>query len=151
MDDIVFKIVNRMIVLGLILISAIWILTKKYIETIVFYFTFSWLRFYTNVYHSKNYKACLSQSAVLYILICKVISLLFIKYVIVFHFITLVSMDITYALSPVNSESIVLNKKEITKYKDIVKYILITYFIILAIFINFKGKSEIVVFLKWQS
>ncbi len=169
MNKLVIKIVNRLIFLGLIekddkdiyyyqvemlilkiigilLIIGIGISTKKYIETIIFYITFSWLRAYTNGYHSKNYKVCLIQSGIAYTLICNVISLVFVQNLSLFHFITLISMIVIYALSPVNSDSIMLSEKEIIKHKEILKYIFIIYLMILAMFINFKVKSEFVAF-----
>lgn len=137
-------------VIGIILIVGIGVITKKYIQTIVFYVTFSSLRSYTNGYHSKHYIVCLIQSGATYILICKVISLLFLENLLLFHFISIVSIIVIYVLAPVNSNSVMLSKEEVKQHKKTLKYMLYVFFIALVIFINFKIKNEIVVFLRLQ-
>ncbi len=133
-------------IIGILLIAIVGVLTEKCIETIVFYITFSSLRAYTNGYHSKNYMICLAESAMTYILICQVISVIFIKNLLLLHSLTFIAMIVIYAFSPVNSDDIMLSKKEIVKHREILKYILIIYLLIMMMFINFKVTSEIVVF-----
>ncbi len=133
-------------VLGILVISTIGILTKKYLETIVFYGAFSTLRAYTNGYHSKAYKLCLLESAIVYVLICTIISKIAIQFLNILHLISMFAMLIIYVLSPVNTEEICLSDDEVKEHQLIIKYILILYCIILFFFINFKVKHEVVAF-----
>ncbi len=133
-------------VLGIIVISIIAIITKKYIETIVFYITFKSLRAYTNGYHSKYYWACLIESAAVYIFICLVASPLVMKYLYESYFVTGISMILIFIIAPVNSENIMLDDEEIQNHKERIKYILIIDSIVWFAFINFKVYSDIVAF-----
>ncbi len=133
-------------IVSILLISLIGVLEEKYIETIVFYTTFSILRRYTNGYHAKNFMICLLESAISYIIICKFLSIIIINNLYISYILTLFSMVIIFILSPVNSDSIMLNKKEIRKHKEITGYILIIYFLIILACINFKIKHVIVSF-----
>lgn len=133
-------------VIGILIMAIIGILTHKEIETIVFYITFNSLRKYTNGYHSKNWILCIIESVISYLLICLVLSKVLIYYIYPLHFITFVSFFIIYVLSPVNSESIMLNESEIKEHKETIKYIILTDFIILAMLVNIKVKSELSIF-----
>ncbi len=133
-------------IIGILLIAIVGVFAEKYIETIVFYITFSSLRAYTNGYHSKNYIICLAESAITYILICQVVSVIFMKNLLLLHSLTFIAMIVIYALSPVNSDEIMLSKKEIAEHKQTLKYILIIYLLIVMMVVNFKVTSEIVVF-----
>lgn len=120
-----------------------------YIETIVFYIVFNSLRKYTNGYHSKRPMICIMESIITYLLICLVISNILEHYIYPLHFITLISMLMIYVLSPVNSDIIMLDEKELKElkeHKEHIKYILLIDLLILAIFVNFQIKSDLVVF-----
>ncbi|MDO4772781.1 MAG: accessory gene regulator B family protein [Bacillota bacterium] len=169
MNKIIFKIVHRLInsglieksdeavysyrvevlllkLVGILLIGTIGVLSKKYLETFVFYLAFSRLRAYTNGYHSKNYALCLLQSAFAYILICEVFFECFIKILPLSHLITFISMAVIYALAPVNSDAINLSKKEIVKHRKMIKKILIIYSVFLPALIHFKAGLGLVVY-----
>ncbi len=133
-------------ILSIVVIGIIAIMTKKYMETIIFYFTFKSLRTYTNGYHSKYYWSCLIESAVVYIFICMILSSFVMKYLIQSYFVTMIAIILILLLSPINSDSIMLDDKEIKKHKEIIKYILIVDSLILFMFINYKVKLEIVAF-----
>ncbi|MGL5439833.1 MAG: accessory gene regulator B family protein [Filifactoraceae bacterium] len=132
--------------LGIFIIGIIAIITKKYVETIVFYFIFKSLRTYTNGYHSRYYWSCLIESTVIYIGICLLISPFVIKYIMKSYFVTVVAMILIFLLSPVNFGGITFNDKEIKKHKEVIKYILIIDNIFLFIFMNYKVRFEIVAF-----
>ncbi len=133
-------------ILGFLTICIVGIITKKYIETLVFYFTFTWLRTYTNGYHSKNYITCLVASASLYTLICTIISVLLSKYIFMLNLISYIAMLIIYILSPLNTVDIMLREHELIKHKKIIKFLLLIYSVILFMFINFKVENTIVMF-----
>ncbi len=131
---------------GIIILSVIGILSHKYIETVVFYATFNSLRKYTNGYHSINPRLCILESIITYSLISFVLSEILVDYIHVLHFITFISLFIIYVLSPVNSDSIMLDENEIEEHKEIIKYVLFLDLVILAMFVNFRIKPSFVVF-----
>lgn len=133
-------------IIGIIIMGVIGILTHKIIETIVFIITFNSLRKYTNGYHSEKPLFCIIESVITYLLICLVLSEFLINYIYPLHIITLISLFIIYVLSPVNSDSIMLNKNEIKEHKENIKYIILIDLVVLAIFVNFKMNLGLVVF-----
>lgn len=148
-DEAVYSYQVEMLLLklgGILLIGTIGVLSKKYLETFVFYLAFSRLRTYTNGYHSKNYVLCLLQSAFAYVLICEVLSEFFIKTMPLSHPITFISIAVIYALAPVNSNAVNLSKKEIAKHREMIKKILIIYSVFLLALIHFKAGFGFVVY-----
>ncbi len=133
-------------VVGVIIMATIGILSHKYIETVVFYVSFSCLRNYTNGYHSKKLRLCIVESMITYSLICFILSEVLRDYIYPLHFMTFISLFIIYALSPVNSDIIMLDENEIKEHKENIKYILLIDLVILAIFVNFQIKLNLVVF-----
>ena len=133
-------------VIGISIIGIIGILTQKYIETIVFYFTFNGLRKYTNGYHSKNALFCVLESMIVYWMICIVVGETLEKYICPLHMITFFSMFMIYVLSPINTDSIMLDESEMKEHKESIKYVLLIDLLVLMIFINFQIKVNLVVF-----
>ncbi len=133
-------------IFSIFIIGIIAIITKKYVETVVFYFTFTSLRAYTNGYHSKYYWACLIESAIVYLCICFLISPFVMNYLTYSYCVTMIAMILIFLLSPVNSENIMLDAKEINEHKEIIKYILIIDGLFLFMFINYRVYFEIVAF-----
>ncbi len=133
-------------IFSIIVIGIIAIMLKKYVETVVFYITFTSLRTYTNGYHSKYYWLCLIESAIIYTLICLVIVPVVMSYLYESYFFTGIAIISIFILSPANSENIMFSKDEIEEHKKIIKYILIIDSVCLFMFINFKVTLEIVAF-----
>ncbi len=133
-------------IIGIAIIFITAGITGKYIETIVFYIVFNSLRKYTNGYHAKNPITCIIASFITLCFIFVVLSSFLISYIYYLHFTTFIAIFMIYSLSPVNSDMIMLSKKEIEEHKQKIKYILIVYLIALSVFVNFEIENATVVF-----
>lgn len=131
---------------GISIMGIIGIVTQKPIETIVFYITFNSLRKYTNGYHSEKALLCVFESIIVYWLICTVVGKVLEEYIDLLHLMTFLSMIMIYILSPVNTESIMLDESEIKEHKKNIKQVLLIDLLILAMFINFQIKVDLIVF-----
>ncbi len=132
-------------IIGIIVLGIIAVLMGRYIETLVFYLTFAWLRKFTNGYHAKNYKLCMVESAVVYFLICQFNGIIM-KDLNTSYLVTLGCMPFIYFLSPVQSSSINFSKEEYRDHQGATFFLLGIYALWLFVFFYFGVRQDFIAF-----